>query len=386
MSATFLPSNLIVPNEKSLNNPNWTQTETGTPVSSVLTEDIQDRLMVVVCRHPSAFVESHNSIQDGGLVDGASKEVSGIFVAKDLSLQGCTAIQLEEVTLTGPLSGKPGGQARNLTQTLCGDYIDDAFVEPRRFSPMATDMSIPLIVAGVVYSFNMTNFLPYGQSIAWYNLSDVVTWLLNAWTSFMQNNLGDASFYATVYVDNVTPRIFWSSTTYGPGQIRFMLSDVRYAGVPSFLSALKSHLFFLDTRTGDTSQASNGYATGESMGILARKQTGIQNNATCLTFHSTELTQYRKSDTLAPADGASLIGVLSAPLIGGSDADNGMGILFGNIKGGSLTSPKIAFDKTQTLTEFMVYLRAVDAGGSTVIQFSQTEVRQITALLIFRCW
>ena len=387
MAATFLPSNLIVPNEKLLNNPNWVQTETGTPVSSVFVERVQDRLMVVIGRHPSSYIQNYASLSDAGLVDSASKEVGATFQMGGISLQQMTGFQLEEFTLTGPFSGGTNGGGsgpRNLVDNLCGDYVDDAFAEPRRFAPMATDMTIPLIVNGRTYSFNMSNYLPFGQAVAYYNLGDVITFFLNAWTNFMQVQLGDASFYATVYVDSVSPRIFWSSTTYSLGKIRLMLSDVKDAGMPSFLSAIKNHLFFLDTRTGDMSQQSSGYPTGESMGILPRSQTGVQNNATCMTIHSNELTQFRKSDSLAPADGPSIIGVITMPSL--YTNGTGMGALHASVKTGSLTAPKIAFDKTQTLTEFLIYLRAVDASGSTIIQQSQTELRQMSLLLIFRCW
>lgn len=387
MSATFLPSNLIVPNEKLLNNPNWVQTEAGTPVSSVFTESVQDRLLVAIGRHPSSYIQNYQSLADQGLVDAASQEVTAIFRIQDLSLQQLTGFQLESVTLTIPFSGNGGSpSSRNLVDNLCGDYVDDAFAEQRRFSPLATDMTIPLVVAGTTYSFNMANYLPYGQSVAYYNLGDVITYFLNAWTNFMHNQLGDASFYATVYVDNVSPRIFWSSTTYSLGQIRLLLSDVKYPGVPSFLSALKNHLFFLDTRTNDTSQTAQGYPTGESMGILPRRQTGIQNNMMCMTIHSQELTQFRKSDSMAPADGPTIIGTVTCPSKSGSEEESGVSAFYASTRTGGLISPKIAFDKTQTLTEFSVYLRAVDATGSVPVQLSQTELRQMSILLVFRCW
>ncbi len=387
MAATFLPSNLIVPNEKLLMNPNWVQTESGTPVSSVLVEGIQDRLIVAIGRHPAAYIERNGDLVDQGLVDRAANEVSANFRMHGDALQLCTGFQVEEFTLTGPLSGSSGSpSSRNLTETLCGDYIDDSFAEPRRFAPMATDMTIPIIVAGELHTFNMANFLPHGQAVAYYTLSDVLSWFLDAWTNFMQNRIGDASFTTFVYVDAVSPRIFWYSTTYSMGDIRLQLSDVRFSGIPSFLSLIKNHLFIMDTRTGDTSQSGSGYAVGESMGILPRRQTGIQNNASCLTLHSPELCQFRKNDSLAPADGSTLIGVLSFPTPQPLDATSGVSILAGSTKAGGFTTPKVSFDKTQTLTEFSVYLRAVDAAGSTLVQFSQTELRQMTLLMIIRCW
>lgn len=386
MSATYLPSNLIVPNEKLLSNPNWIQSEAGTPVSAVFTEAVQNRLLVVIGRHPSAYRRTPSSLQDAGLVDHAASESSCVFRMEGFALQQCSGFQLEEFTLTLPVqNAEDAGSGRNLTDTLCGDYVDDAFANPRRFAPMATDMTIPLIVNGVMHSFNMANYLPHGQSVAYYTLGEVLQWLLDAWTNFMHNHIGDTSFYATIYTDSVSPRIFWSSTTYSLSQIRLAISDVADAGIPSFLSAIKSHLYILDTRTGDTSQEGEGYPVGDSMGILPRSNSGFQNNALSVSVHSSELTQFRKSDSIAPSDGSSLLGVmtLASPV---SVRGSGMGVVYGSINIGGLVSPKISFDKTQTLTEFNVYLRAIDASGSTIMQISQTELRQWTCMLVFRCW
>ena len=166
-----------------------------------------------------------------------------------------------------------------------------------------------------------------------------------------------------------------------------MLSDVANQGVASFMSVIKNHLWILDVRTGDTSQTSNGYPVGESMGILPRRQTGVPNNAPYVTVHSSELTQFRKSDSLAPQDGASLLGTIVFPANTIAPA-GGVPTMFASIRTGGLTSPKIAFDKTQSLTEFQVYLRSIDgsSGSSSIVQLSVTELRQMTLVCVFRVW
>jgi len=374
----------VTPDPRLESNPHWTQTASGTPVTSLLTERVTDRLMVCVGRHPQSHRIATNSRGSGsGVVDDSvTTEETAYFVTSNLSIQQCSGFMLEEVVLSLPVSGGDA-QGRNLTQNLCGDFVDEAYVEPRRFVFSVCDMNVPIQVAGRTYTFDMSNFIPNGRRISYYTLGNAINYFINGWTAFMKNVLGDTNFYATVYVDAISPRLFWYSGKYGLNAVRILLKDA-LDEAPGFLQILKNHIFFTDMRVGDDSQqGTTGAGTlGESIGFMAREQTGQQNNALLMTVHSNELTQFRKIDNIAPADGQSMIGAL----IPHKRSGTGTVTLTASVKDGSLISPKIAFDKTQTLTEFSIHFRVSFGNYNTVVQMSSTELSGSSAVLVFRAW
>jgi hypothetical protein len=385
--ATFLPSNFVTPDDKIGLNPNWTQASTAQPRTSVLTEEIYSRLVVVQGRHPNVSVQTPPGAPSPyqGVTDARAGEVLGRFRFSNLALSQASGFRLEQATINVPLGGIPAGNARNLQTTLCGDFIDDNFTEPRRFVLSGCDMTVPLFVAGQYYAFNLTNFLPNGQNISYYRLADVVQYLINGLNNFMNNVIGDSSFVALLYVDAIGPRLFWYSTMFGQQQIRLFLGQMEGQN-PNILNLILNHILVTDIRSGDTTQAQAGYPSGESMGLRALAQTGLQNNTMMMSIHCRELTQFRTSDTLAPSDGASLIAT-ALPAPRNTFAPNGQPIMFtGTIKDGSLISPKIAFDRNQSLTEFEVELHVTQGTINQFVSFTATEIQNCQLLCVFRFW
>lgn len=384
MSATLLPSNLVTPNASFEKNPNWTPNESSVPQANVLVEDGNARIMVVVGKNPKVVA---NDIPTSGwgyttaFGEGVYTEETATFSMKNVSLQQCTAIQLESAYLNIPGSGAPPAQ-RNLTQNLCGDLVSDEFITPRRFVLSGVDMNVPLMIDGVLYNMNVYNHIPYGQNIAYYTLADVLTYFVNAWNTFMVTMVGDATFYATIYLDSIGPRLFWTSSTYGQHKIRIILSEFENRQA-NFFNILMNHIQITDLRAGDTSQVSLGYGVGESLGFQPRQQTGFQNNSIIMSIHCNELTQFRKSDSIAPIEGTSIIGTLF-PLFN-IDMTRGFDMFYSS-KTGSLISPKIAFDRTQTLTEFTVTLRVMQGTGNAMVALKPTELQSSICVLTFRLW
>lgn len=380
MAATYMPSNLVTQDPRLELNPNWGLTETAVPIASVLTEDIHDRLFMCVARHPYADSPNYDKLLNVLSADKVNTEQSAVFVCNNFALQNCTGFQLEQITLNLPMNGvEPGG--RNLTTTLCGDFLSDDYSDPRRFVFSPFDMLVPLTINSRVYTFNMTNILPYQQAIAYYRLSDMINFFVTGITSFMQNVIGDNSFYCTVYVDNVSPRLFFYSSNYPNGAIRLVLNTIGDSN-QNFMSLLQRHLFFSDYRVGDTTQAASGYPVGESLGFQAMPRTGFENNALAMTLHSADMTQYRKMDSIAPADGSTLIATLYP-----QNVSDQLSIFTASIKDGSMVSPKISFDRTQTLLESTFTVRVISSSkGSNPMQMKATELLGTTLLLTFRAW
>lgn len=379
MAATMLPSNFVTPDPRLEKNPNWTLTETAVPNASILTEDIHDRLLIISARHPLAFTASLERFLSLLGPDGLASEQSAVFQAKDLFIQQCSGFQLESIVVNMPMSGSNVG-SRNLTSELCGEFVDDDYSTPRRFVFSDCSMSVPISIDRRVHVFNMTNHLPNGQQISYYKLGDVIDYFITGFTNYMRNVVGDSSFYCTVYVNAVSPRLFWWSSTYPRGGIGLLLSDVEDSQ-PNFITLLKNHLFFTDLQSADRSQATAGYDYGESLGFIAQARTSLQNNALGMSIHCNELTQFRKSDSIAPADGASIIGVLTPQ---DRDVQN---IFYASVKDGTLISPKISFDRTQTCTQTTIYFRVLQPNGSSSpLQLKGTEVLTSSILLTFRVW
>lgn len=386
MSATLLPSNLVTPNADFAKNPDWTPNETAVPQANILTEDGNGRLLIVVGKCPkvvSSDIPLTGLAYTSAFGEGIYTEEAAIFRFQNLCIQNTTSFQLENVGLFIPGSGVPPA-SRNLTNSLCGDLVSNDFVTPRRFVLRDVDTSIPIVVNQTPYVFDISSILPNGRNIQYFSLADALGYLVTALTNFMKNQLGDSTFYASIYVDKIGPRLFYTSTTYGLNSIRLIIGELENRQ-PNFLNILFNHMIITDLRVGDTSQSGLGYATGESIGFQSRSQTGFQNNSTLLTLHSNELTQFRKGDSIAPTDGTSLVGVVFPyGSLGNTSTDPGQ--YQASLKGGFLNSPKVSFDRTQTLTEFMVTLRVLQGTGNAVVMLKPTELQNSLCILTFRMW
>lgn len=377
---TFLPSNFVTPQGPWDVNPNWTQTPSAQPEVTNIVEDAHDRLMVVV-GYPI------EAIHTGGNADKSEQnelfqqeaqrnEQTAKFQFTNLSLSQCTGIYLEQAILTVPPHQNGKNRSMNLTNTLCGDFIDDDMDAPRRWVFSEFSPNVGLIIKNVNYSFSLTNFLPNGSAIGYYSLSDVITYLLNAWQSFMNNTIGDSSFVASMIVDRYGPKVFFTSTMFSKNQVRL---DVRLFvdTFPNAMNLLSRHVWF-SSPFPDTNQTGT---SGESFYIRPRANTHFQNNANFLTFHSNELTQFRRQDSIAPTEGNSLIAV-GTP--GATDDSTDVYVF----RQKTLVSPKIFFDKFQTLNSFEVSVRAASESGTygALLKYSPTELQNISLTLIFRLW
>lgn len=386
MAATMLPSNFVTPDPKLALNPNWTPNEASVPQANVLTEEGNARIMIVAGRHPKVAAMPGSVATGLGYTstfgDGVYNEEAAIFKLTNINIQQCTAIQLETAAIYFPGADSPPG-SRNLNDSLCSGVADDSYITPRRVVLNQVDMNVSFVIRDVMHHFSMEEHLPYGRAIAYYSISEMFTYFINGWTHFMKNILGDASFFATTYVDNSGPRLYWTSTTFGLNNIRLFLAQ-HESSMPSFLHILLNFIGFTNLRVGDTSQAPLGYPLGESAGFYARQSTSLQNNCVTLTLHSNELTQFRKSDSIAPIEGTSLIGGATPGLFAGGGQSGGT-YLF-TTKTGSLVSPKIAFDRSQTVTEFTVSLRVFQGTSGQVVFLNSTELQQAVITLIFRLW
>ena len=383
-TATLMPSNLVTPSSRLLSDPRWVPTESAVPEQSVYVEDVHDRIMIVVGQPTMTGLDLRAGGAAGGdqtffLSDNTNGESSVSFVFNNLSIQQCTGFELEEVILQLPPSTTP--RRGVLVNDLCGDLIDDDLNTPRRMVWSVADGQIPIIVAGRLHSFDLYNFLPYGNSIEYYRPADILQYLLNAWTNFMVNRLGDSSFSATLYASSIGElRIFFTSTTYGFNSIRFMLASNAEELSRSALNILLK-LFYFGGARRDTYLG----VDGESFSVNPRQDTGFQNNAPFITLHSNELTQFRKNDSVAPTEGTSLFGVIT-PAEGEQDLKNGQMIVY-KVTKGTLLSPKMAFDRNQVLTQFEVVLRtSKDSLQFDYLTFKPTDVNQIALTLIFRMW
>jgi len=383
---TLVPSNLIVGNQKLENNPNWVPNAMSEPQANILTEDGNSRIMIVAGRHPKV------SSQDrpvGGLgytsafSDGAYNEETATFRFTNINVQQCTALQLETVNLYFPGVAPAAPGQRNLTQNYCGQFISDDFVNPRRVSLNQIDMQIPFLLRNRILHFSMEGHLPNGRNISYYTIDQLFTFLIQAWTDYMKNIIGDSTFFATVYIDAIGPRLYWTSSTYGLNNIRLYIADFE-SRMPNFLNLIMNFVGFTDVRVGDTSQTSRGYADGESVGFFARAETSLQNNTTTMTVHCNELTQFRKSDSIAPIEGTSIIGACTPPLLIGGGTAGGTYVFSKEL--GTLVSPKVAFDRNQTTTEFFVTFRVFQGNQGQVVTLNSTELHQATCTLTFRLW
>lgn len=398
-TGTFIPSNFVTPGGPYDANPNWTQTESAQPASAQYNEPIHDRLMTVM-GYPT---EAIHFVDNSGLYyqnvpteprsagvfgsEGASSEITCKFLFDNLMLNRCTGLQLETIILQLP-PVQTGGRSLNLTQTLCGDFISDSYDVPRRWVWSSIDPSFAVTVGGTTYSFDLSSVIPSGRDIGYYSLSEVITYLLTAWTNFMKNRLGDASFTAFTYVDRVGVRIFFSSTTYGRNSIRLLWKRMHNA-YPNAVDLLLRHFSI----GGVTADVQSGY-TGESFAIFPRASTGFQNNATFMTIHSNELTQFRKADSLAPANGHNLIGVCTtnagnvANRTAGTSGDAEPRQYSYRIIDGSMTTPKVFFDKTQSLSQFEISLTVASENGSfsEVIKATIAEIHTVSCIAVFRLW
>jgi hypothetical protein len=256
---------------------------------------------------------------------------------------------------------------------------------PRRWVFSTSNGLIPFYAGGRSHFFNLTDHLPHRGAIAYYSLSDVINYMLSGWTHYMHNVLGDTSFGAYVYVGNRGPRVFFSSTTYGLKNIRLAIRRLA-DGYPNALDLILRHIV-IGGAERDVSQAGAGYADGESFHIFSRKTTGFQNNANFMTFHCNELTQFRKSDSISPTDGNSLIAICT-PVDHSDQNDAGRAYIY-KVSKGTLVAPKVFFDRNQVLTQFEVVARAATENGafSEILKASYTEVNTTMQLtLIIRAW
>jgi len=383
---TLVPSNLIIGNQKLANNPNWVPNAMSEPQANLLTEAGNARIMIVAGRHPKV-VATDRPVSGLGYTsafsDGAYNEETATFRFSNINVQQCTALQLETVNLYFPGVSANNPNQRNLTQNYCGQFISDDFVNPRRVSLSQIDMQIPFLLRNQILHFSMENYIPNGRNISYYSIDQMFTFLIRAWTDYMKLVLGDSSFYATVYIDTNGPRLFWTSTTYGLHNIRLYIADFE-SRMPNFLNLLMNFVGFTDVRVGDTSQSANGYATGESVGFFARAETPLQNNTTTMTIHCNELTQFRKSDSIAPIEGTSIIGACTPPTLVGGGSTGGTYCFSTAL--GTLVSPKIAFDRNNCTTEFYVTFRVFQGNQGQVVTLNATELHQATCTLTFRLW
>jgi len=382
MTATYIPSNFLLPDPKYGVNANWTQSETSAPQSSTFIEDIPNRVMVVTGRHSAYFESSKPNPTYYFTADSVNNELTATFRFTNAFVQECTGFQLEQAVLLLPAQTAPA--SRNLIENSCGDYVDNSLATPKRFVFSECDMQVPMTVAGQSYTFSMSSYLPYGRNIAYYSIADLLGYVISGVTDFMKTNMGDTNFTSFIYVDNVGPRLYWRSPKYGLNSIRFLLRHITGAH-STFWDILSNSIVFADMRVGDTT-GQTGY-TGESMAFYSKPDTGFQNNNSFMTIHCKELTQFRKSDNIAPTEGSSLIGICTNNFLPIGIFDNTYNpdrrfILSNN----TLTSPKIAFDRTQVVTELEVTLRVANTSISQEIKFSPTEVESVQATLIFRLW
>jgi len=388
MAATYLPSNFVTPSAKFGANPNWEVAESGKPEESTFVENIHDRLLI--CQGEPILAPQTtimNATGVGGapsqllVADAPNNEVVATFTFRGVQIQGCTGLQLLQVLMHLPPQTVEQ-RGRNLTTTLCGDMIDDSFDAPRRFVWSNCDMTIPLYVNGNPFFFNIENFLPFGRTISYYSPNDVITYFCTALTSFMVNQMADATFVCYPYVDNIGARIFFRSTKFGLNSIRLYLFSTS-GTVQSAMQLLLNHFMFTTPRV-DTTQS---VGTGESFGVMVKRGSGIQNNSPFMTIHSNELTQFRKSDSVAPVEGSSLIGVCT-PVVRFEDgvADTEGTYLY-RVEKGTLVTPKLSFDKNKAVTTFDVALRvSVDNVHFDHVKVSQTELAACKLCLIFRMW
>jgi len=383
MAATLLPSNLVTPSSKFGANPNWEVSESGKPEESTFVEEIHDRLLVCqgepVLAPQTAIV---NSAASQFLVtDNPNNEVVATFTFRGVQIQQCTGLKLLQVLMhLPPQSVEQRG--RNLTTTLCGDLIDSSFDAPRRFVWSSCDMTVPIFIAGRQYFFNMENFLPFGRTIAYYSPNDIITYFCNALSSFVVNQLGDATFVCYPYVDNVGARIFFRSTTYGLNSIRLFLFSTS-GTLQNALQLLLNHLMFTSPRVDNTQSG----GTGESFGVMVKRSSGLQSNSPFLTIHSNELTQFRKSDSVAPVEGSSLIGVCTPVTRFEEGLADDEGTYLYRVEKGTLVTPKVSFDKNKAVTTFDVALRvSVDNVHFDHVKVSQSELAACKLCLIFRMW
>lgn len=387
MAATYLPSNFVTPSAKFGANPNWEVSESGKPEESTYVEHIHDRLLI--CQGepilaPQATIINDVTTSQFLIADNPNNEVVATFTFRGVQIQQCTGLQLLQVLMHLPPEklGDGSGRRQNLTNTLCGDVIDESFDAPRRFVWSSCDMTIPFFVGGRQHFFNMEDFLPYGRTIAYYSPNDMITYFCNGITHFMQNRLGDGSFVCYPYVDNIGPRIFFRSTTYGLNSIRLFLFSTS-ATIQNALQLLMNHFMFTSPRT----DASQSGGVGESFGIHVKRSSGMQSNSPFLTVHSNELTQFRKSDSVAPVEGSSLIGVCTPVSAFEDSASSDEGTYLYRIEKGTLVTPKLSFDKNKAVTTFDVALRvSVDNVHFDHVKVSQSELAACKLCLIFRMW
>ncbi len=387
MSATYVPSNFVTPSPKFGANPNWEVSESGKPEESTYVEYIHDSLMVcqgtpILAPQVQFLDPSKNPPASILIKDDPNNEVTANFTFKNVQIQQCTGLQLEQVMIHLP-PPKQAPRSRNLTLTLCGDLIDDNWDAPRRFVWSDCDMTVPFYIKGNLHYFDITNFIPFGRTISYYAPSDIINYLVTSLNSYMNNVIGDATFTSYIYVDNIGPRFFFRSTTYGLNTIRLYLFSCYGVGMNA-LNLFLNHFTFTSPRT-DTTQA---VGTGESFGISLRSITDFQNNSPFMTLHSNELTQFRKSDSVAPVDGSSLIGVCS-PVVKfeSSRNESADGTYMYRVQKGTLATPKISFDKNKAVTAFDVSLRASpDNANFKNVQVTNGELANCSLSLIFRKW
>lgn len=385
---TWLPSNAVTPDPKLALNPNWTPNETSVPQANIYVEDGNARIMIVAGKSPkvSDLAGSVGALgYTSSFGDGTYNEEVAIFRMTNINVQQCTALQLESASIYFPGVDMPDpGKARNLENgSLCSGMVDDTYFVPRRLALNQVDMQIPVLIRNVMYHFSIESFLPHGRKIAYYSIVEMLNYFITAWESFMHNEVGDATFHALTYVDSAGPRLYWTSTNFGLNNIRLFLPQMEDR-MTNFLQILTNFVGFTNLRVGDTSQDPLGYAEGESLGFYARTITPWQNNCNTLTLHCNELTQFRKSDSIAPIEGMTLIGCSVPNAFYGGGKDGGTYTFTEKL--GTLVSPKIAFDRSQTVTEFLVSLRVFQGTHGQALFLSPTELQQAVLTLIFRLW
>jgi len=134
-----------------------------------------------------------NAVQYNSLRVSCASDVNGT-IAIEYSADGINVNESSADAVTGAV-----GYFRAFAiQNYCGQFISDDFVNPRRVSLNQIDMQIPFLLRNRILHFSMEGHLPNGRNISYYTIDQLFTFLIQAWTDYMKNIIGDSTFFATV--------------------------------------------------------------------------------------------------------------------------------------------------------------------------------------------
>jgi hypothetical protein len=396
---TLLRSN-FVPAGPFSNIPDWHENPGSVPESSVFTEAIHDRLLLSYGR-PMGLQEGirlqlFSGLQPQGQGSG---EVQAKFHCKNMLLQNCTAIQLEQVILVNaPTMLKTRGLLEG--EELCGDLMSDDMVVQRRMN--FTEMYGIVIgaVTGITRSLaiDLRGFLTQvgdgsGDLVGYYTLTDLFNLVRLGIQSFLSLS-GYTSISTALFVDpanNGDICIFWSSTM-PVGHLSINMDS-------SVSNFFQEALNFFGISSGPRAYTYNG-TPGEVIRIFPRglQSRSFNNASPVMTIHSDEMTQFRKFDSISFTEGGSLLGVLNC-VEPSTASEFGMPPLAADLQtnnnyyrwtrqDGSLVSQKINFSKDQLLTEYHVTLwgGANSFFSSSFVSFNKVEAAQVSLIMVFRLW